>query len=156
MTDDLDLWQFLERREEEIIRKRKALSDELEALREARASLENRRRHPPRSAIIQEKLTIKEMVRNVLSRNPEGGTSDQIANWINEIHGVEVARTSLSPQLSRLKADDQITLHDETGVWQLVGSPHGRKLSLSERARLSRHHQEHFEAHMEPKRRTDD
>lgn len=119
MTGELDLWRFLERREEEIIHRRKELLAELEALREVRASLEKRQR-VSQQADTAERLTIKDMVRSVLTRNPEGGTSDQIANWITQLHGAEVARTSLSPQLSRLKADDEVSLDEETGIWRLA------------------------------------
>ncbi|GKY88886.1 hypothetical protein [Sinisalibacter aestuarii] len=118
MSDEMDLWQFLEAREEEIVRKRKELLTELEALRNARASLEKERRDKDREDG-SERMTIKEMVRSVLSRNPEGGTSDQIINWINQIHASEVARTSLSPQLSRLKADGIVMLDEDTGIWKL-------------------------------------
>lgn len=119
MSSDLNLWQYLEQREEEIVRKRQELKEELEALRGARATLEMTQRGK-RNADAEEKLTIKEMIRSVLWRNPEGGTSDQVAFWINQFHGVEVARTSLSPQLSRLKADGEVDLNEERGFWRLT------------------------------------
>lgn len=135
MTDKLPLWQYLEQREEEIVQMRKELQRELEALREARSAIENgarvRKRDEPR-----EKLTIKDMIRSVLARNPEGGTSDQIINWIHQAHDIEVARTSLSPQLSRLKADEEVELDDDLGIWSLRLEPRrvkfGRESELRE------------------------
>lgn len=122
MAENLNLWDYLEQREEEIVHMRAELLRELEALRETRASLESRTREISASPPRTEKLTIKEMIRSVLERNPEGGTSDQIINWINVIHGNEIARTSLSPpQLSRLKADGgEVNLNEKNGLWSLV------------------------------------
>ena len=119
MDNEKNLWRYLEDREEQIIAKREELSRELEALREARASIENRQRTKVNDGV-QDKLTIKEMIRGALRKNPEGGTSDQIINWIAQLHRTEVARTSLSPQLSRLKSDKEVVLNEENGIWNLT------------------------------------
>ncbi|MCW9044690.1 MAG: hypothetical protein OQK05_15230 [Pseudopelagicola sp.] len=116
--DHITLWQFLEKREEEIVKMRQDLTVELKALRAARASLEKDDRKS-RETVPSEKMTIKEMIRSVLSLHPEGGTSDQIIHWISEHHDVEVARTSLSPQLSRLKSDHEVVLSEDYGIWKL-------------------------------------
>lgn len=118
MSEDLDLRNFLEKREEEIVRKRAALQRELEDLRSVRATLESRQRSGENQDA-GEKRTIKEMVRAVLERNPEGGTSDQIVSWINQTFGRELARPSLTPQLSRLKSDGEVELDEDVGVWSL-------------------------------------
>lgn len=118
MSDDLDLWNFLEKREEEIVQKRAALQRELHELRAVRSSLENRQRMGENQEP-SEKRTIKEMVRAVLERNPNGGSSDQIVSWINSTFGRELARPSLTPQLSRLKSDGEVELDEENGIWSL-------------------------------------
>ncbi len=118
MSDDLDLWNFLEKREEEIVQKRAALQRELHELRAVRSSLENRQRMGENQEP-GEKRTIKEMVRAVLERNPNGGSSDQIVSWINSTFGRELARPSLTPQLSRLKSDGEVELDEENGIWSL-------------------------------------
>ncbi len=118
MADDVNLWNFLEKREEEIVQKRAALQRELHELRAVRSSLESRQRSGD-SDDPSEKRTIKEMVRAVLERHPEGGTSDQIVSWINNTFGRELARPSLTPQLSRLKSDGEVDLDEDKGVWSL-------------------------------------
>lgn len=117
MAQDQNIWQYLEEREDEILQASKALEEELHALRKARMAIGVSARNRP-TASNDEKLTIKEMIRNVLSQNPSGGTYDQIINWISETHNVEIARTSLSPQLSRLKADNEVMLDERNGTWR--------------------------------------
>jgi|GEM_PF-6065672 len=146
--NDLDLWQFLEKREEEIIQKRQKLADELQALRDTRASLERSEKLQKHSEG-HEKMTIKEMVRSVLNHNAEGGTSDQIINWIHKMHGAEVARTSLSPQLSRLKAEGEIALNEDTGIWQLSGP----NLLYEDRSRSHEQHRNELARMMSTSRR---
>lgn len=119
MSNNQDLWAFLERREEEIVEQRKKLKDELEALRLARASIEQGQKETSKKSATERPPTIKDMIRSVLMKNVEGGTSDEIIRWINLVHGVEIARTSLSPQLSRLKAEGEVGLDEERGVWSL-------------------------------------
>lgn len=62
--------------------------------------------------------TIKERVLQLLERNPLGLTSSQILNNLNIDGGSPVSRESLSPQLSRLRTDDQ-KIDLEHGVWSL-------------------------------------
>ena len=51
---------------------------------------------------------------------PEGETSDAIIGLILKFFGREIPRTSLSPQLSRLKAqDNRVFYNEETRTWSL-------------------------------------
>jgi hypothetical protein len=61
--------------------------------------------------------TIKEIVIEVLSKKPLGLTALDILSSINELTGMEYERTSLSPQLSRLKRDGR--LKKDGIVWSL-------------------------------------
>jgi hypothetical protein len=62
--------------------------------------------------------TIKEAVLHVLNGNQEGLTALDILDLINMRLGVKYPRTSLSPQLSRLKADGRI---ERVGnVWRIT------------------------------------
>src|SRR5262249_19080342 len=87
-----------------------------------------------------EKLTIKEMVVEVLGVLGRGADALEILRLINERFQADLERTSLSPQLSRLKTDGIL---DRQGmIWILkqkgpaeagpslfpgvAGSPHGR------------------------------
>ncbi|OWU85039.1 hypothetical protein ATO6_08235 [Oceanicola sp. 22II-s10i] len=120
MPEELDIWTYFEKREEEIVQQRARLQEELSALRLARTALETGQRQKLQAPESEGRLTIKDMIRSVLLKQNRGGTSDQIINWINDAHGTEVARTSLSPQLSRLKADGEVALNEETGLWSLT------------------------------------
>lgn len=61
----------------------------------------------PKRSRLSSKITLKDMVKEVLSGRPEGADSFKILDLIKEQYGKEVARASLSPQLSRLKNDDK-------------------------------------------------
>lgn len=58
--------------------------------------------------------TIKDMIKLVLTEHPEGGESGDITAWIRDRFAVDVPRTSMSPQLSRLKAAGELRLNDRT------------------------------------------
>ena len=66
-------------------------------------------------------LTIKTMVLNVLSTHPSGLTALAILALLNRRRDKPFARTSLSPQLSRLKTDGKI--HREGRTWRLGPGP---------------------------------
>jgi hypothetical protein len=70
------------------------------------------------------KGTIKDRVLTILDKNPEGMTSSQILNVL-QISGLpDLARESLSPQLSRLRNHDhKIDLNH--GLWTLKRENHG-------------------------------
>lgn len=62
------------------------------------------------------RLTIQEMVLQILSMVPDGATANQIIEHIKARFNITVERTSLSPQLSRLKAEAKIALLGKTWV----------------------------------------
>lgn len=140
MTERENLWEYFAQREEELIRLREGLKRELDHLRQARAAIEGTPENNEKSG---EKLTIKDMVRSVLRDHPEGGSYDQIINWISAKHNADIARTSLSPQLSRLKAEDEIDLSEDSGVWRLKPSDQkNRYYQLHGRSRKPLSHDE--------------
>jgi hypothetical protein len=67
-------------------------------------------------------LTIKNLVRKALSEQFErGATANQLLEFFENAWGRgDIARTSLSPQLSRLKRDGQIVLRGQ--IWSLSSS----------------------------------
>lgn len=66
------------------------------------------------------KGTIKMRVRMLLARHPQGLTSQQILEHLQADGLPELQRTSLSPQLSRLRKE---TVIDQvSGLWQLTQS----------------------------------
>lgn len=72
-----------------------------------------RRRKPP--------ITIKQAVLQVLKEHPEGLIALDILKKINERHALGIVRTSLSPQLSRLKGDRKIV--NRGNLWLRTPQP---------------------------------
>lgn len=122
MTDKISLREFIEKRETEIKELRAALLAELRELRAAKAAIEGA--HASSSSAQSSgrgsRMTIKEMVLYVLEKREKCGTSEEIIAWIRDDFGQEVVRSSLSPQLSRLKDhDEKLTLDEDSGQWCL-------------------------------------
>lgn len=64
--------------------------------------------------------TIIGMVKDVLLKFPDGADAQAIINAVKEKFGVDVPRSSMSPQLSRLKADGVLEM--ENNIWRLADS----------------------------------
>jgi hypothetical protein len=103
------LRDFIAQRETEIRDQQKALKAELRELQIAKAALDGQVDAPANGAT----PTIKEMAREVLSGMPNGLNSSGILDGIKKTFGREIERTSLSPQLSRLKDDGDLVLNGE-------------------------------------------
>ncbi|HSX54169.1 MAG TPA: hypothetical protein VLG14_02630 [Sphingomonas sp.] len=105
------LRDFIAQRETEIRDQQKALKAELRELQIAKAALEGPTDAPTVGVAT---LTIKEMARDVLSGMPGGLNSSGILDAIKKKYSREIERTSLSPQLSRLKDDGELVLDGDT------------------------------------------
>ncbi|MGB6228655.1 MAG: hypothetical protein WBF53_00830 [Litorimonas sp.] len=116
------LREFISNRQAEIQSQMSALRSEQSELKVALAALEGdaaqggARRQPN----LSNRLTIKDMIVDVLGKRRDGGTSDDIIEWVKEVHGAEVPRSSMSPQLSRLKSEGAITLDNSNKIWRLA------------------------------------
>jgi hypothetical protein len=108
------LRDFIAQREAQIRDQQKALKAELRDLQVAKTALELQR-PPDATSPSNSGTTIKEMAREVLSSQPNGLNSSGILDGIKKTFGREIERTSLSPQLSRLKEDGELALKGE--VW---------------------------------------
>lgn len=99
----------MDAREAAIKEQIKALRTELAEIRVARGALAA---GPVDSSTSRgnANLTIKEMVKAILGGAPAGMTAHDILAAIKVDYDKEIERTSLSPQLSRLKADDEVRL----------------------------------------------
>ena len=75
------------------------------------------------------KPTIKEAALSVLRRNPAGLAALDILRQINEQFQMSIVRSSLSPQLSRLKADKLIR---QDGIVWLISKNKGSESRDSE------------------------
>jgi hypothetical protein len=105
------LRQFLSRREAEIVEQMKVLERELGEIRSAWNGLLAESGAPPPKQV----PTIKDMVREILKERPEGLRAKELLKEIQNRFSVTIERTSLSPQLSRLRGHREITL--ENGRW---------------------------------------
>ncbi|HEX8532884.1 MAG TPA: hypothetical protein VF662_01835 [Allosphingosinicella sp.] len=111
------LRQFLSRREAEIVEQIKLLEAELAEIRTAWSALQR-----DESAESSERVsTIKDMVRGILRSRPDGLSAGEILAEIKERFAVHVERTSLSPQLSRLRSSEEVTL--QGGRWYSTQIP---------------------------------
>lgn len=107
------LRDFIANREGEIRDQIKALKSELKELQLAKAALDGQDAAPAPAQ--SSGPTIKDMARTVLNTGvaKNGLTSHEILAGIKVEFDRDIDRTSLSPQLSRLKADGEIALDGE-------------------------------------------
>ena|SRR6202047_123200 len=110
------LSEFIARRRQEIAVAEEALKEQLRALAAerlqlARAVVGVKERRKPRGVI-------KRAVLELLGQNPDGMDALTILVTINYRLGSNFERTSLSPQLSRLKEDGFVSLNRK--IWKLA------------------------------------
>ncbi|KAB0679531.1 hypothetical protein [Aureimonas leprariae] len=74
-----------------------------------------------RSGKVASVRTIKEAAVEILEGHPEGLTALEILDAINDRFGFEYPRTSLSPQLSRLRGENRLVR--EGMIWRLADKP---------------------------------
>lgn len=108
------LRDFIAGREAEIKEQMKALRTELAELKLAKSALDQTGSGQPQPVAQPTGPTIKDMVREILKSDVLGLTSTQILREISERFGRDLERTSLSPQLSRMKQDGEVELIGET------------------------------------------
>lgn len=116
---------FISKRRAELEAKLSALAEpiyaELAELDAAEAALAPKRAQQQadgdQRATDENKMTIKDMVLDVLGVVPSAD-ANEVLKYIKQRFGVELARTSLSPQLSRLKGDGKIVLRGKR--WSLA------------------------------------
>ena len=65
------------------------------------------------------RVTIKDRIVEVLREHPAGGSVEEVIAWIIEAQGVTIPRSSLSPQISRLKTEG-VVIFNEDKNWQLA------------------------------------
>jgi predicted nuclease with TOPRIM domain len=116
------LLEPLRRQYQEIEEKIRAYEKELSELQSAAKAIGivNRLQRPLGvTRKVSPPQTIKEAVLDVLRDYPEGLIALDILAKINERFSTNLVRTSLSPQLSRLKQYDHKIEYD-AGVWRLI------------------------------------
>lgn len=106
------LRDFMDAREAAIKEQIKALRAEMAEIKVARQALSAGMTDSTTSRD-NASLTIKDMVRAILEAAPKGMTAHDILASIKADYGKDIERTSLSPQLSRLKADNEVWLEGD-------------------------------------------
>ena len=107
------LRDFIAKRKAEIREQMTALRQELSELQRAEAAISGEPASPSTrqtTAGQPGKGTIKDMILQVLEDRAKGAESPEVIDLIKARFDVEVPRTSMSPQLSRLKADGLLTI----------------------------------------------
>jgi len=100
----------------------KALKAEMEEVRQLKAAIKGVTAQPikktrTRSRTPEEGPTFKEMIKAVLTEKADGADALAIIDLIKDKFNKEIMRTSISPQLSRMKASGDLVLEDK--VWFL-------------------------------------
>lgn len=119
--DDLTLNEFVLRRKKEILKQIRALRGELSQLRTIEHSVATPSTYANKEGGASKKgggLTFQDMVVEVLKRRPQGAGAKELLILIKDFHGKSIMRSSLSPQLSRLKSNGVLSL--EGGIWRLT------------------------------------
>lgn len=117
------LMDYLSTRRSEIEAHIKALRAELAEIRIAEAALSGEGvgktvvTTPKGPAVVREG-SIKDWILRALTQAPEGLYTEGVITAIQTIGGPEVARSSITPQLSRLKAEGLVTY--EVNKWWLL------------------------------------
>lgn len=126
-----DLRQFIEQRREAVKAQISDLKRELKELSLAESAIKTGVA-PTSSATksTNDGLTIKEMVMDVLSGMPEGAEASEIVDLIANKHGEVIVRSSLSPQLSRLKEEGVLELDGR--IWRARLNEKGSEPASSE------------------------
>lgn len=124
------LRDFIAQREAEVRAQIAKMQSELRELQSAKRAINGAAGGKDASPPSGGKATIKDKIRDVLAEHTNGGTSDDIIKWVKSSFGTEVPRTSMSPQLSRLKSEGVVTLNNSTNVWQLAEHASKRDLGF--------------------------
>lgn len=109
------LREYLQHREDEL---RQLIAQMREELKQVRAAKEAIAPEDP-SQEFGGRKTIKDMVMRVLRVRPSGATAEEIIQLINEHFAVQIERTSMSPQLSRLRQERRLEYGDDK-LWRIA------------------------------------
>lgn len=125
------LRNYIETRREEILRQIDELKAELQEIKLAETAIKlGVVNSAPTKPYSDNRSTIKQMVAEVLQGRPNGADAADIVTLIKQEFGEDVARSSLSPQLSRLKEEGKVIL--EGRIWRLSEFEKGSDVGTSE------------------------
>lgn len=126
-TSIMNLREFIRSRESEIKAEMAKLRAELAELQAARQAIDGASGEAgtAHEADGPRRLTQRDMIQQALDARPEGGTSDRIAEWVNEAHGIDMSRSTASSQLSRMGGEGAVVLDKSTKIWR--SAKHARR-----------------------------
>lgn len=114
--------KLLAKRKSEILNNIKLLRRELSEIRAMEQALTIQSDDPKNSRNPElrsnQSLTFQDMIMLILKSTPEGATANELLEMIDGRFNKKIMRSSISPQLSRLKQKGKITLKD--GVWVII------------------------------------
>jgi hypothetical protein len=108
------LRDFISTRESDIKAQIKALRAELSDLKTAKSALDSSSSQVESSGQQSGSVTIKDMVRSILKSDSTGLTATDLIIKIKENFDRDLERTSLSPQLSRMKEDGEVIVQENS------------------------------------------
>lgn len=115
----ITLRDFIASRETAIKEQIKALRLELTELKAAKNAMDSATSAIDSPSTQTGAKTIKDMIREIMKSSETGLTSTEILAKIGSSFNRQLERTSLSPQLSRMKDDGEVLLVDNS--WVLAG-----------------------------------
>lgn len=119
--------EFIAARSKMILKQINDLRQELAALRNLKSTLSGKSvDSSPKSPQNRLNMTFQDMIVDVLNDQPSHSAEAlQIIDLIKEKHGKTILRSSISPQLSRLKAKSVLELNNN--VWSLTDAYKAKK-----------------------------
>jgi hypothetical protein len=114
--------KLLAKRKSEILNNIKLLRRELSEIRAMEQALTIQSDGPKNSRNPElrsnQSLTFQDMIMLTLKSTPEGATANELLEMIDGRFNKKIMRSSISPQLSRLKQKGKVTLKD--GMWAII------------------------------------
>lgn len=138
----ITLREFMTARRAEIQSQIKALKEEMREIDAAFAALPQEgsvKATRERGSTGSGKKTLKELALEALRENPEGMEAVGIIKWIKDKYDLDVARESMSPQLSRLGQEgvikrDGLTWRRQKSTIELIGDAAATFAKVAEEA----------------------
>ena len=118
--DNTPIRALVNKRKKEIFNQIKELRNELREIKAVEQTLLNQGASDSQSDSRRKgaAITFQDMIVTVLENIPQGADANQILELIDKEFGKKIKRSSVSPQLSRLKANGVLTLKDN--IWSLI------------------------------------
>lgn len=121
--ENLDIRDLIKKKKQELLHQIKLLKADLIEVRLLEKTLSERTKKFATEQELRKKgnMTFQDMILDVLSEKPEGARATEILFLIEQKFNVKIERSSISPQLSRLK-DKKHKLELVNGLWRTINA----------------------------------